>query len=119
MNAPLLNHHGGFNYDTWRRELLQRYPSQVLSDRYEGDLSDLSDNEDDNMTGFSDQLIADWKTELTKGIRDDPSTKQECPNYWHHDPSTLVTTSHPQSFTLGTGSSIFALDGPILPQLLT
>lgn len=53
-------------------------------------------------------LITTWLNSLTQLPDNDHNcnNNHEVQNHWPHDPSTLITTSTPRHFTLGTGSSI-------------
>lgn len=58
------------------------------------------------MANFSKTLTEAWLYSLKKNTPKTPS--KTSPNYWIPDASSLLTTSQPLSFTLGTGTQILS-----------
>ncbi|KAG4427882.1 hypothetical protein IFR05_016636, partial [Cadophora sp. M221] len=57
------------------------------------------------MANLTKAIIEGWVWSLKRNTSQNPTTS---PNYWFPDASTLISTSQPLSFTLGTGSQILS-----------
>ncbi|KAL2070478.1 hypothetical protein VTL71DRAFT_13504 [Oculimacula yallundae] len=57
------------------------------------------------MSNHSESITQDWLSGLQESTT---STLSDSPNYWSPSASTLLTTSQPLSFTLGTGFQILS-----------
>ncbi|CZS89005.1 uncharacterized protein RAG0_00500 [Rhynchosporium agropyri] len=57
------------------------------------------------MSNLSKSVTDDWRSILKTSTSSTPSS---APNYWSPEPLTLLTTSQPLSFSLGTGSQILS-----------